>query len=400
MIAYSTQSPATGSKQKLALVITSLGGGGAERVAQNLLSEFHNLYDVHLFVLYNLVEYELPPDIKITCLAQKNYGNVLNILMLPILAMRLRKHLKALGISLAFSLLERSNYINCLQTYFSSTHRAIITCHGSLVHFYKRNTLGGTLGRFLIKNLYARAEAVFPCSKWLSYELQSEFKLKHHRIEAIYNPINEKMMERFLAQEPSIVLDHAELNFCTIGSFQYIKNHDLLLRSFAHSLQGKRAKLHLCGQGALRKDLETLALQLQIADQVIFHGFMTNPFALLKQCDALVLTSYSEGLPNVLIESLYCGVPVISVDCSSGPREILAPATPFDKRLQGDEWEETPCGYLVANHNKELLASRFADAYCDRASLDAKKAECKKYAQAFLMPSILNQWRQVFVSSK
>ena len=56
-------------------------------------------------------------------------------------------------------------------------------------------------------------------------------------------------------------------------------------------------------------------------------GFQKNVFAIEKQCNAYVMTSLFEGFPNALVEAMCMGLPVISTDCKSGPREILAPKT-------------------------------------------------------------------------
>ncbi len=63
--------------------------------------------------------------------------------------------------------------------------------------------------------------------------------------------------------------------------------------------------------------------KLGIAEQVLFTGVQLNPFALLAKADVYALTSDSEGFPNALIEAMAVGLPCVSVNCKTGPAEIL-----------------------------------------------------------------------------
>ena len=80
----------------------------------------------------------------------------------------------------------------------------------------------------------------------------------------------------------------------------------------------------ILGEGSERKELEQLIKDLDLAKDVLLPGFLPNPYAYMRRCSLFILSSKYEGLPTVLVEALYCGIPVISTDCPSGPREILA----------------------------------------------------------------------------
>ena len=71
--------------------------------------------------------------------------------------------------------------------------------------------------------------------------------------------------------------------------------------------------------------------EMNLASKVKIIDFQKNPYPYIKAAQALILTSDAEGLPTVLIEALICHTPVISVDCPSGPAEILT--KPLDKFL-------------------------------------------------------------------
>jgi glycosyltransferase involved in cell wall biosynthesis len=97
------------------------------------------------------------------------------------------------------------------------------------------------------------------------------------------------------------------------------KRHDLLLEAWREANPGMRLVL------LTRPDerLHALIARLGLQGQVLLPGFQVNPYPWMRAARLLVLSSDHEGLPNVLIESLACGTPVVSTDCPSGPREIL-----------------------------------------------------------------------------
>ena len=77
------------------------------------------------------------------------------------------------------------------------------------------------------------------------------------------------------------------------------------------------------GDGDLREALLTQARELNIAAHVDLPGFQANPWAWMSRASVFVLSSRWEGSPNTLTEAMALGIPVVSTDCPSGPRELL-----------------------------------------------------------------------------
>jgi len=88
--------------------------------------------------------------------------------------------------------------------------------------------------------------------------------------------------------------------------------------------QQRKARLLIIGEGNERAGLEQLACDLNLGQDVAFPGYLHNPYPQLSRAAVFVLSSAYEGLPNALLEALALRIPVVSTDCESGPREILA----------------------------------------------------------------------------
>lgn len=108
------------------------------------------------------------------------------------------------------------------------------------------------------------------------------------------------------------------------GRLRKQKDFETLLRAFALVRAKRACQLIILGEGSERRSLEVLVQKLGLRGQVLLPGHRSNPFAYMRRAALFVLSSRFEGSPNVLIEALAVGVPVVATDCHSGPREILA----------------------------------------------------------------------------
>lgn len=84
---------------------------------------------------------------------------------------------------------------------------------------------------------------------------------------------------------------------------------------------------------------------------IYMPGFTVNPYPYLKKAAVFIKSSVYEGFPNVIIEAMASGLPIISSDCTSGPREILSPDTPVSTTAH--KLEEAPYGLLTPVYSEE-----------------------------------------------
>ena len=273
---------------------------------------------------------------------------------------RLRQIKRELQIDVCISHLEGADYLNLL----SKGDEQIIVC----VHNSKRHDPGyvGASGwlrrRLLMPVLYRRADSVVAVSRDLRQELIEYLGLPAGLVHTINNFVElEAVRARAVASLPpaeAALFAHGPV-LVVAGRLSREKNQPALLPVLMGLLQARpaAARLLLLGDGPLRPALVAAATHqgLRVWDgaaqegtpppnpalyDVILLGFRSNPFPYIVQAALSVLPSLTEGFPMAICEAMACGVPVASADCPTGPREILAPATPATQRAGAPEWAE------------------------------------------------------------
>ncbi|MDK2042530.1 glycosyltransferase [Aliarcobacter butzleri] len=331
--------------RKIVILINSLESGGAERVVSNLLNDFVDRYDCYLILIHKNIFYTLDSRVKILNLnEQKNLLGIKKFLRLPILAYKLSKLIKEYKFDQVISFLSRSNYINILSNILIK-HETIINERAmpSLQYEYGIN---GKINKILIKTLYPRACLCLSNSYGNMMDLKNNFNVV--KIEYIHNLFDIETIEELSKKD--IEFQKKRFTFVTVGRLDSGKNHKLLIEA----VKDFNADLWIIGDGELKEGLQKYINELNLNDKVYLLGKKENPFSFLSKADCFVFSSNYEGFPNVLVEALVCGLPIISTDCQSGPREILAPTSNISFQLK-DKIEFAEYGILVPIKNVEKL---------------------------------------------
>ncbi len=340
---------------KILFYLPNIDCGGAERVMVSLANEFANKgYEV-VFVVSNENVCEgflISSQIQFKTLSVK--CPILNIV-------KLISFIRNESPSVAISALDNGNLYLLLSKFFVSNKTKFhVTIHSNLTQNSKvENSLKARFARFLLSYLYGVADSIIAVSQGVANDFSKFYKFKY-KAGVIYNPVVSSEiidLSKFKLENKNIS-NANQLKIISVGRFVEAKNFELLISSFALLKTKIPCILILVGGGPLYKNYVKLINDLSLTDDIVFTGFLSNPYNLMRNADLFVLSSKYEGLPTVLIEAMACGTKVVSTDCPSGPREIL---------------EDGLWGKLVPLDNKHALADAMFDSLMEKDTPEVQK---------------------------
>lgn len=308
-------------ERRLAIFLTSLAGGGAERAMVLLANGFAQRgFRVDLVLTQARGPYlgDVHPEVRVVDLGAQRI-----LSSLPGLVRYLRREhppvlLSSLGTTNCIALwaraLARVRTRVVVNEQNTPTQARAHTRH-------KRMRLLPTLMCWA----YPRADSLTAISRGVANDVARVTGVGDEQIHVVYNPAVTTRLEKF-AREP---LGHPW--FCAgappvvlaAGRLVPQKDFATLLRAFARLRGETEARLVVLGEGEERRHLEDLSRELGIQGDVDLPGFDENPYRYMARSAVFALSSRWEGLGMVLIEAMACGTRVVSTDCPSGPREVL-----------------------------------------------------------------------------
>lgn len=355
------------NNNKIAIVSASLGVGGAERFAGLLSFMLHDLgYEVHNIIILDYVEYDFKG--KLVNLGQL-FANEKGIFRAVNKGKYIAKYLAENDIEMVIDNRSRPTIVRELFTKWIYGNRKVYYFfHSSNLEMYLTNSV------FWAKYIFGEATKLVCVSKEIEEKLKKKYQFTNTK--TIYNPI---VFPEKVAEIPAAIPEKYILFFGRLE--EKIKNFSLLLNAFSKSkVYENGTKLLIIGDGSDKDFILTKIAALQLKNYVQVLPFQKNITPYIQHAICTILTSHFEGFPMAIIESLAVGTPVVSVDCETGPKEII---------------QNNFNGLLVPNHDDIPLSEAIKTMIENEKLYQTCKNNAQKSVEHLSLTTIAQQWKQL-----
>lgn len=317
--------------KKILIVTHSIsGGGGAEKIL-NLMLKFINKekYEVDVLEIKNVNK--TPPlykginylgyiRIRNNKLIDKIKDKIYLFLLVFFPKIVYKKFIKKkYDVKISFNYLIPSFLINAL----NDDSKKICWIHGSIENLdYKQyNNILKKLEYKILnkfqKKVFEKANKIIPISKITKDSIEKIYPFTISKLKIIYNGFDFKEYEitESIIKENYIVI---------VGRLEEGKNFALAIDVLNELVKKRKINISLkiLGEGKLRAKLENKVKELGLEKEIKFLGYMKNPKKIIAQAKLLLVTSFAEGFPTVIVESLILKTPVVSTPVA-GTEELL-----------------------------------------------------------------------------
>lgn len=297
---------------KILVIIPSLHRGGAERVVSNLTQEWAKHHAVTL-VVFDATSPAYPHGGKQVDLGLAAHSGIARKLLNAFARVfRLARVIRQVQPDRIISFMESANFPAILAALaVGRLDRLIVSVRNDPARF-------PGFYRVLIPLFYRLPVRVVAVSAGIGKALVG-MGLPAFMVRTIPNPIASAAPDDHQSEPLALPIQRFILG---VGRLHPQKGFDRLLKAFA-TLEMQDLKLVILGEGSERSALEQLTDELGIRDRVLMPGNVADPMPWYRQAACFVLSSRHEGWPNVLMEAMSNGCPVVSFDCNYGPNEII-----------------------------------------------------------------------------
>ena len=369
------------NKKRLLFLIPTLNGGGAERVISHIVNALNRKkFSIALVVcdLRGPMVANILDDVELYDLKKRNkWGFHKQVINLKIMINKWKP-------DVLISFTQYANILAIIVSKIVTRNIRVIINERNNPSQYTYSINGGFLLRFFIRYFYKISDLIITNSIGSKNALQNDFFIPKNKLLNIYNPIDDKYINVLKTKKLSHPFyNDGNIVLIGVGRLMPQKRFDLLIKAFAIIKNDhKNVFLILLGEGGEKEKLFNLARSKNISDSIDFIGYQSNPFAWISKSDIFILTSDYEGLPNVLLEAMSCGTPIISTNCPSGPSEIIKNG--FN-------------GLLVPTNNVDLLVKAIHKLIIEKDTREKFIKNGFKKLKLFKKEKIINEIENVYL---
>ncbi|MDI1255169.1 MAG: glycosyltransferase [Flavobacterium sp.] len=353
---------------KIALIGDCLAGGGAEKVHSILSFWFEKQgFEVHNCIFIDWISYQYAGSLV-------NLGKILPNATPPIRKAKrfsaLKKFIRDNDFDFVIDFRMRQQFVlEILLSKFIYPKNTFYTVHSGVWEYYFPKSP-------LLANLIYKNRNIVTVSEAIKNRILE--KKIDANVHCINNPFDlhgiSYMKNESISDNTKFVLAAGSMNVDN-------KQFDKLIAAYAKSkLPSNGISFFILGEGENIDKYQELAEKLGVKKEVVFKGFVENPFPYYKNALFFVLSSRNEGFPNVLVEALATGTPVVSFDCFSGPNEIV---------------KNKENGLLVEDQNFQKLASAMNEMVFDEKLYYHCKENAIPSTENFDINKIGAQWLEL-----
>lgn len=359
------------NKKKICIVASSLGKGGAEKSAATLTTMLYGLgHEIHVVTIQDFIHYDYSGKLfNLGKLKKKKDSLLGRIYRLFVFKRYLKKH----DFDFIIDHRSKSDFLKEFiynKIIYSNTSKIYVVHSYSIENIFKNKSFAA-----LFKNNFATVVVSNHIEEILNrndikntYTIQNAFKPNIQMENNV--EFNELQTKRYLLSYGRIVDE--------------VKDYKFLIRSFSISKVWNRdVFLVILGDGKDKETLKDYAKQFEGFSHILFYPFVKNPFTYVKNSLCVCLTSYYEGFPMVLLESLSLETPVISLNIKSGPSEIIKNG--FN-------------GLLVEERDEKQFAEAICKIIDDEKLYEYLKQNTQDSVNQFSMEEIAKKWNKLLCS--
>ncbi|WP_369309236.1 glycosyltransferase family 4 protein [Providencia rettgeri] len=361
------------NRKKIVFLIADISCvGGIERVNSLLANGFIDIgYEVEIISLYKTndnINYFLNENVTVSYINEDSYtgrpGSVLrlfkHLLSFKKLNQKLNKTVKNYTIVNSFPMA-----VLAFPTCLFSKSRFIVIEHVHALYYNKPL-------RIFRNFIYKFYNAIVT----LTEQDKLFYDNKHPHVYKIENP---------LSFETKIKANIDSKNIIAVGRLEKQKGFDLLINAYSQIDKKTRSgwTLNIYGQGGEKDHLQYLIKKYSLDNEIFLHGVVSNISEIYNKHSIFTFSSRFEGFGMVLVEAMNSGLPCISFDCPTGPKDIL---------LNGE------VGVLVENGNIDKFALALKSLMInDKLRYDYSKKSIIR-SNDFKLDTIINKWEKLFMN--